>query len=284
MLFRSILQGDETNVPVKLLAINISQSDLWHQRLAHANYEVICDLLTETIGGPDQKIRLPSKVCDSCEKGKSKCLPFPPLTSRAKHVLDLVHSDLDEMSSASINRYIYTTTYLDDHSRYGMMFLLKNKSEQFRAFKAYKAWAECHTDRQLKCIRTDRGSEFLSNELKEFMEESGIEHQNINARLPTAKWESRTVPANHTEQGGVNAPYGQAQFRVLELCHQDHDSCVQRNTNSKRQVQNTKENVEQIDTRHLTSPHLWMFCICHHQQKEKAKARSKESRNDLYQL
>ena len=57
------------------------------------------------------------------------------------------------------------------------MFLLKNKSEQFRAFKAYKAWAERHTDRQLKCIRTDRGGEFLSNEQKGFMEESRIEHQ-----------------------------------------------------------------------------------------------------------
>ena len=58
-----------------------------------------------------------------------------------------------------------------------MMFFLKNKSEQFGAFKAYKAWAERHTDRQLKCIRTDRGGEFLSNEQKGFMEESGIEHQ-----------------------------------------------------------------------------------------------------------
>ena len=111
-----ILQGDDTNVPVKLSAINISQSNLWHQSLAHANYEVIRALLTETTGGPDQKLQLPSKVCDSCEKGKFKRLPFPPSTSRAKHVLDLVHSDLDEMSSASIDRYIYTTTYLDDHS------------------------------------------------------------------------------------------------------------------------------------------------------------------------
>ena len=101
---------------------------------------------------PDQKLQLPSKVCDGCEKGKSKHLPFPPSMSRAKHVLNLVHSDLDEMSSASIDGYIYTATYLNDHSRYGMMFFLKNKSEQFRAFKAYKAWAERHTDRQLKCI------------------------------------------------------------------------------------------------------------------------------------
>ena len=97
--------------------------------------------------------------------------------SRAKHVLDLVHSNLDKMSSASIDGYIYTATYLIDHSRYGMMFFLKNKSKQFGAFKAYKAWAERHTDRQLKCIQTDQGGEFLSNEQKEFMEESRIEHQ-----------------------------------------------------------------------------------------------------------
>ena len=58
--------------------------------------------------------------------------------SRSKQVLDLVHSDLDEMSSASIDGYIYTATYLDDHPWYGMMFFLKSKSKQFGAFKAYK--------------------------------------------------------------------------------------------------------------------------------------------------
>ena len=36
-----ILQGNEANVPTKLSVINISTSDLWHQQLAHANYEVI---------------------------------------------------------------------------------------------------------------------------------------------------------------------------------------------------------------------------------------------------
>ena len=84
-------------------------------------------------------------------------------------------------------------------------------------------------------------------------------------QTPHNKQESRTVPANHTEQGGVYAPHGQTQFRVLELCRQDCDSRLQCDANSKRRVQNTKENVERIDTRYLTSPHLWMFCICHHQ-------------------
>ena len=90
------------------------------------------------------------------------------------------------------------------------------------------------------------------------------------------------VPANHTEKGRVNAPHGWTQFRVLELCRQGRDSRLQRDTNSKRLVQDTKENVERIDTRYLTSLHLRMFCIRYHQQKEKAKAQSEESRNDLY--
>ena len=101
-----ILQGNETNVPTQLSVINISSSNLWHQRLAHMNYKVIWALLTETTGGPDQKIQPPLKVCDGCEKGKSKCLPSPPLRTRAKHVLNLVHSNLDKMSSASIDNTI----------------------------------------------------------------------------------------------------------------------------------------------------------------------------------
>ena len=63
----------------------------------------IIGYLNSDLTGPDQKIQPPLKVCDGCEKGKSKCLPFPPLRTRAKHVLNLVHSNLDKMSSASID-------------------------------------------------------------------------------------------------------------------------------------------------------------------------------------
>ena len=76
------------------------------------------------------------------EKGKSKRLPFPPSKSRVKRPLDLVHSDLDEMPVLSLGGYKYTATYLDDYSSLGVMFYLKKKSDEFAAFKQYKAWAE----------------------------------------------------------------------------------------------------------------------------------------------
>ena len=102
-------------------------------------------------GGPYQTTKVPTGAFEGCEKRKSKRLPFPASRSRAKQPLDLVHSDLDKMPVLSIGRYKYTTTYLDDHSSFGVMFYLKNKDEELTVFKAYKAWAESQLNKTLKC-------------------------------------------------------------------------------------------------------------------------------------
>ena len=91
---------------------------------------------------------------------------FPTSKSRAKQPLDLVHSDLDKMPVLSIGRYKCTATHLDFHSSHGVMFYLKNKSEEFAAFKTYKAWAERQLGTTLKCRQFDHGGEFLSNKQK----------------------------------------------------------------------------------------------------------------------
>ena len=128
-------------------------------------------------GGPHQTTEAPIGACEGCEKGKSKRLPFPTSWSRAKQPLDLVHSNLDEMPVLSIGGYKYTATHLDDHSSYGVMFYLKNKSEEFTAFKTYKAWAERQLGTTLKCRQFDWGGEFLSNEQKAYMAENRIKYQ-----------------------------------------------------------------------------------------------------------
>ena len=88
------------------------------------------------------------------------------------------------MSAASIDRYKWTATYLNNHTCYGMMFFLKHKDEQFDAFKTYKARAERHTGQKLKTIHTDRGGEFLSKEQKHYLQEQGIEHQTLMPYSP----------------------------------------------------------------------------------------------------
>ena len=171
-----VLWKQDSEATISVLKLNTH--NLWHQRLGHANSLVIKALPAHVTGGPATGVASPpTGLCDRCKKGKSKRLPFPPSKSRAETTLALVHSDLDEMSAASIDGYKWTATYLNDHTHYGMMFFLKHKDEQFDTFKTYKAWAECQTGWKLKTIHTDRGGEFLSKEQKRYLQECGIEHQ-----------------------------------------------------------------------------------------------------------
>ena len=144
------LVKNKNEVPQAIIA-TLSDYTLWHRRMGHAHQRVIKHLGENTVNGPNQTTEPPCGICEGCEMGKSKRLPFPTSKSRAKRPLDLVHSDLDEMPVLSIGGYKYTVTYLDDYSSFGVMFYLKKKSDEFAAFKQYKAWAERQLGTTLKC-------------------------------------------------------------------------------------------------------------------------------------
>ena len=166
----------KNKIPGAIIA-TIGDYTLWHRRMGHTHQCIIKHLGQNTEGGPNQTTVAPMGACAGCEKGKSKRLPFPLSKSRAQRPLDLVHSDLDEMPVLSIGRYKYTMTSLDDHSSYGVIFYLKKKSENFTAFKAYKAWAKQQIGTTLKYRQFDQREECLSNKQKAYMAENRIECQ-----------------------------------------------------------------------------------------------------------
>ena len=171
-----ILAKNQSEVPRAIIA-TLSDYTLWHRRMGHTHQHIIKHLGKNTEGGPHQTTDAPLGACEGCEKGKSKRLPFPPSTSRAKRPLNLVHSNLDEMPVLSIGGYKYTATYLYNYSLFGVMFYLKHKNKEFTAFKTYKAWAKRQLGTTLKCRWTDHGGEFMSNEQKTYMAENRIECQ-----------------------------------------------------------------------------------------------------------
>ena len=54
---------------------------------------------------------------------------------------------------------------------------LKGKLEAFDKFKWYKARVEKETGKKLKCLRSDRSGESISNEFNDFYIERGIKRQ-----------------------------------------------------------------------------------------------------------
>jgi len=57
---------------------------------------------------------------------------------RASDLLGLVHTDVyGPMSSIARGGFQYFITFTDDFSRYGYIYLMRNKSESFEKFKEF---------------------------------------------------------------------------------------------------------------------------------------------------
>ena len=180
-----IMQSKQTSSS-NIMAISTGDSyDLWHNRFGHPGKQAVVNL-PKNVKGTPQSIKVPSTLapCHGCELGKSHRLPFPPSESRALAPLDLIHMDLVEKPSLSIDKFKYEYTFYDDYSSFGLMYYMKRKSDSFVCFQSYKAWAEKQLNRQIKCVRSDRGGEFMSNEFIEYLNEQGIEQQLSVARSP----------------------------------------------------------------------------------------------------
>ena len=98
--------------------------------------------------------------------------------ARAKNILKIIHSVVcGPFREMARGRFFYFITFIDDLSRYGHLFLMKNKSESFEKFKEFKAQVENQTGKSIKTLQSDQGGEYLSTEFIEFLKEHGIVSQ-----------------------------------------------------------------------------------------------------------
>jgi hypothetical protein len=54
---------------------------------------------------------------------------------------------------------------------------MKSKDQFKQAFINYKAWAENQLSHTIKCLHSDRGGEYVNNNLKRILQEAGVEHK-----------------------------------------------------------------------------------------------------------
>ena len=112
-------------------------------------------------------------------------------------MLEIIHSDVCGLfSEMTRGGFYYFITFIDDLSRYGHLFLMKNKSESFERFKEFKAQVENQTGKSIKTLRSYRGGEYLSTKFIEFLKEHGITSQLI--ALGTPQLNGVSERRNHT--------------------------------------------------------------------------------------
>jgi len=169
------LQSSSSSPPNKqALGVSKSPVSLWHHRLGHASSRVVKQVL--------DRHRLSffhdsnnDRVCDACQQGKSHQLPYPKSKSVSASPMDLVFSDVWGPAPSSIGRYSYYVSFIDDHSKFTWLYLLRHKSEVFSIFHEFQSLVERQFGRKIQTIQTDWGGEYQA--LHPFFKHVGITHQ-----------------------------------------------------------------------------------------------------------
>ena len=85
-------------------------------------------------------------ACKGSVKGKNTKKTCPSSESKAKEILEIIHSDVcGPMSSSSLSGYVYYVYFIDDFSRKTWIYFMKRKDEVFSKFKEFQYLIENHT-------------------------------------------------------------------------------------------------------------------------------------------
>jgi len=77
----------------------------------------------------------------------------------------------------SLGGYLYYLTFTDDYSRKTWIYFLKKKDEVFTWFHHFKAMIENQSEKRIKILRTDNGTEYEANEFHDYCREAGIKRE-----------------------------------------------------------------------------------------------------------
>jgi hypothetical protein len=123
--------------------VQSNKAYLWHHRLGQINKHRLHQLKSMSTG-LDNYDASTVPLCHSCLNGKQHRDPFPKSTNFCStKLLELIHSDLyGPINPPTSSGISYFLTFIDDKSRYTIVYLLKHKFETFGKFQIYKELVE----------------------------------------------------------------------------------------------------------------------------------------------
>ena len=118
------------NIETKRVRVNNDSAIfLWHCRLGHIDVKrmkkIHIDGLLESLDYESLG------TCEPCLMGKMTKTPFSGTMERATDLLEIIHTDVcGPMNVEARGGYRYFLTFTDDLSRYGYIYLMKDKSKR----------------------------------------------------------------------------------------------------------------------------------------------------------
>ncbi|GJT89045.1 retrovirus-related pol polyprotein from transposon TNT 1-94 [Tanacetum coccineum] len=174
--------------PICLLSkASKTKSWLWHRRLSHLNFGTLNKLAKDGLARGIPRLKFQKDhLCSACALGKSKKTSHQPKAKDTnQEKLYLLHMDLcGPMRVASINGKRYILVIVDDYSRFTWVRFLKTKDEAPAAIIKCIKNIQVHLKATVRNVRTDNGTEFVNQTLREWYENVGISHQTFVARTP----------------------------------------------------------------------------------------------------
>ena len=155
--------------------------ELWHSRLGHVGYRKLAKVLDMVDG-----INLPPKTladfkapaCEPCILGKQDRRPFTSSETATTQPMQLVHADVvGPIALPALDTARYVLTVLDDYSGFTVVETVATKAAVPGVLAVVLSMLETMSGKQLQILRTDRGTEFVNNEVTHLLQQRGARHQ-----------------------------------------------------------------------------------------------------------
>ncbi|KAL3834104.1 hypothetical protein ACJIZ3_008840 [Penstemon smallii] len=180
MLKGETQQEGEASIASATSAENLMM--MWHRKLGHMSERGLKILAEQELLPGLKNVSL--SFCEHCVTSKKHKLKFNNSNIRSKAILELIHSDVWQAPVMSLGGARYYVSFIDDYSRRCWVYPIKKKSDVFSVFKTFKARVKLESEKKIKCMRTDNGGEYTSNEFDNFCQQEGIKRQFTVAYTP----------------------------------------------------------------------------------------------------
>lgn len=154
----------------------------WHVRLGHLNISDLRIVLQR------MNINVPNQLkieCIKCMKSKCKRKPFPNKEIRSNQILEVIHTDISgKINIPNRDNINYFILFMDDMSRMCFIYLFQSKTEVIEIFRSFKKMIELKTNKRIKVLKSDQGTEFKNHHFEEICQVEGMTQYFTAPRCP----------------------------------------------------------------------------------------------------